>query len=366
MPKKNVKEITVLVTGVGGGGHGEQVVKALRLAKRPYTIVGCDMRPYSSGFADVDIAYQVPGAGDKDYTDILLKICEKHNIKAVFHGSEAEMMAFDQAREQFRAKDIYLPINPTHVLKICQNKVSTSRFLREHGFSVPEFREVITREDLEGFEHLPAVLKPSLRGGGSKNVFIAQTREELHQFASYLLSMSSRVIVQAYVGNPDQEYTVGVLFGADGTLLNSIAVHRFMWTAMSISVRVPNQTRRVDLGETLVISSGISQGKVGRFPMITSECEKIASTLGPTAPINIQCRYVDGKVVVFEINPRFSGTTSLRAIADYNEPDTLIRRDVLGEHVEPHFNYEECVIMRGLSETKLANNSAANGRDFLK
>ena len=34
---------------------------------------------------------------------------------------------------------------------------------------------------------------------------------------------------------------------------------------------------------------------------------------------------------MFEINPRFSGTTSLRAMVGYNEPDVLIRHHVLGE-----------------------------------
>ena len=57
--------------------------------------------------------------------------------------------------------------------------------------------------------------------------------------------------------------------------------------------------------------------------------------------------------MVFEINPRFSGTTSLRAMAGYNEPDVLIRRHVLNEAIEPHFAYRSGVILRGLSETML-------------
>ena len=40
-------------------------------------------------------------------------------------------------------------------------------------------------------------------------------------------------------------------------------------------------------------------------------------------------------------------------MAGYNEPDVLIRRDVLGERIEPHFSYDSCVIMRGLQETRL-------------
>jgi len=72
--------------------------------------------------------------------------------------------------------------------------------------------------------------------------------------------------------------------------------------------------------------------------------------MGCRGSVNVQCRFVDGKVYVFEINPRFSGTTSLRAMVGYNEPDTLIRRHLLGEDIAPHFEYKTGFIMRGLKE----------------
>ena len=67
--------------------------------------------------------------------------------------------------------------------------------------------------------------------------------------------------------------------------------------------------------------------------------------------MNIQCRLVGDKVYVFEINPRFSGTTSLRAMVGYNEPDLLVRKHILGEEIEKHFTYREGVILRSLKET---------------
>ena len=76
--------------------------------------------------------------------------------------------------------------------------------------------------------------------------------------------------------------------------------------------------------------------------------------LQPRAPINIQCRFVAGEVIPFEINPRFSGTTSLRALAGYNEPDVLVRRDVLGEQIETYFRYRDVLILRGLKENVIS------------
>ena len=82
----------------------------------------------------------------------------------------------------------------------------------------------------------------------------------------------------------------------------------------------------------------------------SAQCEAIALALGARSAINIQLRFVDGKAVIFEINPRYSGTSSFRAIVGYNEPDVMIRKHLLGETIEPGFPYEEGVILRGLDE----------------
>jgi carbamoyl-phosphate synthase large subunit len=114
---------------------------------------------------------------------------------------------------------------------------------------------------------------------------------------------------------------------------------------------VPNRTTRQELGERLVISSGFSHGYVERCPDVTEPCESIARALGAAGAINIQCRLVNGDVHVFEINPRLSGTTSLRAMVGYNEPDVLIRRHLLGEDVPARFVYETGRIHRSLMES---------------
>ena len=236
-------------------------------------------------------------------------------------------------------------------MEICQDKARLAGFLSGHGFAVPRFREVRHIADIGGFDVFPVIVKPSLGGGGSANVLIAQSRAELEAFCAYLLTLYPRVLVQEYVGTPESEFTVGVLFGRDGTLINSIGIRRIIANALSLRTRVPNRSDRTELGPALVVSSGISQGEIGRWPEVTAQCERIAAALRPQAPVNIQCRLVDGVAIPFEINPRFSGTTSLRALAGYNEPDVLIRRDVMGETIEDHFAYREITVMRGLQET---------------
>jgi len=345
-----LKPISILVTGLSGGAYGEQILKALRMAKTDYKVVGGDMSQFSKGLLEVDYAYILPPAGDPAYVQTLLKICDKHGVSAVFYGSEPELKAMSAARDEFQGHGLFLPINPAPVIDVCMDKVKTCDFLETNHFNVPAYRRVTSAKDLDEFGKLPAVLKPSIGGGGSGNVFLAQTLHELLNFGQYLLSLYPEFIVQEYMGTPDSEFTVGILVSMDGELLNSIAVKRNILTGLSNRMKVPNCTDRAVLGPLLALSNGISQGEIGRFPEVTEPCERIAMSLRCRGVLNIQCRVVDGQVYAFEINPRFSGTTSLRAMVGYNEPDVLIRKHLLGEHITPHFPYKSGVITRGLSE----------------
>jgi carbamoyl-phosphate synthase large subunit len=347
---KTTTPIPVMVTGVGGGGHGEQILKALRMAETPYEIVGGDMSPYSIGLLEVDHPYLLPPAKDPRYIEALLKVCRKHGVKALFHGSELELKAMSANRQAIRDAGIFLPVNPAAVIELCMNKIRTAETLTEKGFKVPPFRRVTKVEHAETFPHLPAVMKPSLGGGGSVHIYLVQDREALGPCARQQLAIFNDFIIQAYVGTPDQEYTVGVLTDMEGNLINSIGVRRYIMSSLGSLIKVANRTGRAELGPMLGISSGISQGEIGRFPHVTQACERLAVALGARGPINIQCRFVDGEPYVFEINPRFSGTTSLRAMVGYNEPDLLVRKYVLGEEIRPRFPYREGVIMRGLVE----------------
>ncbi len=353
---KKSDRIPVLVTGVGGGGHGAQILKALRLAQTNYEIVGTDISPNSTGLKLVDHAYLVPPANDDSYIGSLLELCRRHDVVAAFHGSEPELRVLSRNRECFSTENILLPINPARTIELCMDKLKTSQFLLEAGFPVPRFALLQTRADIESFDCFPVVIKPHIGGGGSSNVYIAQNPQQLAAITDYLSVYTDSFYAQEYVGTPDTEFTVGVLCDFDdGEVINSIAVHRNVRSALSSLVRVKNVSGRAELGTELIISSGISQGAIGKFPEVTETCEKIAREIGARGAVNIQCRSVDSQVFTFEINPRFSGTTSLRAMVGYNEPDILIRKHLFGEVPQRGFAFSSGHIARGLSETLIDN-----------
>ena len=349
----NEKGHRVLVTGLGGGGHGEQVLKALRLSAVPFDIIGADRSELCANKPRVSSFHLLPPANHPNYLNALKTLICEQQPTMVIHGSEPEMRIMSQYRDEIEALGTYLPVNNHALLTLCMDKAATFEKLAAVGFDVPAFARLTNKDDLKHWDLFPVVIKPSVGGGGSANTFIAQTPGELAFFGTHCLSLAPEVVLQEYVGTADQEYTAGVLFDRAGKLLNSIVVHRVINSALTTRLRVPNITNRTTLGAELVISSGVSQGQVGKFPPIAEQCEAIAKALKPDAPINLQFRWVDNEVKLFEINPRFSGTTSLRALCGYNEPETLFRVDVLGEAPPKPYRYQEAMILRALDEFKI-------------
>ncbi len=351
MPKTSI-----LVTAIGGGGHGEQILKALKLSDNSdYYIIGADAQPDCPQFSMTDENIQLPLASDPAYLDVLFSFCDKYDVKALFHGCEPELKIFSDNRNEIQERGIFLPINPKPVIDLCMNKEKTNKKLEELGLTPPRYARITSKDELQDIDWYPVVVKPSIGGGGSANVYIAQDKNELLSLMDYLgiQRVAGSYVIQEYVGTPDDEYTVGVLFDMDGNYINSIAVHRYLSGQLNIRASVPNRTNRERLGSNLVISSGVSHGYVGRFNNVTEQCVEIAKKIGACGAINIQCRFVDGQVKVFEINPRFSGTTSLRAMMGYNEPDVLLRKHLFGEEFGTAFSYDEGAVLRGLVEYKV-------------
>jgi carbamoyl-phosphate synthase large subunit len=349
-----MNRVSVLVSAIGGGGHGEQILKALRLAgPERYMIIGGDASEACPQFSLVDVPVILPRANDPLYIEALLGICRRYDVRAVFHGCEPDLIAMARARDEFERLGILVPINPDSVLRTCMDKSETARFLSENGFKTPRSAAWHIDSPLPNLDIFPLVIKPSVGSGGSQNVFIVQSKSEVSTLSEYLKKSGSEWIIQEYVGTHKDEYTIGVLFDLDGDYVNSIATHRLLTSSLNIKAAVRNTTGRAELGEWLIVSSGVSQGYVGHFPDITAPCVRIARALGARGAINVQARQYKGELYVFEINPRFSGTTSLRAMMGFNEPDLLVRQHVFGEKPQRDFPYREGCIIRTLLENIL-------------
>jgi len=341
------KPIRVLIAGVGGGSHGLEILKALRHSEIPYYICGCDMSKYNLGFCKSDTTYTLPPASDPLYIEKILLICKNEKIDILFHGSEPDLKAISENRDILQEQGIFLPINDARIIKLCLNKKETFRYLEKCGITIPKTISIETEDVVNSINFFPSVIKPYLGGGGSNNTFIAQDADELKFFSNYIFKYGGKPLVQEYVGSYENEYTVGVLSGQDQEIISVIGIKRFIMSGLSNRIKV-RSLRNKD--KVLAISSGISQGEIVNDENLNQQCIEIAEKLGSTGPINIQCRYVDGVVYPFEINPRFSGTTYIRALGGVNEPDLFIRKYFLNEQIPSMPQPKTCMVLRGLEE----------------
>lgn len=350
--------LTVLVTAAGGGGVGEQILKALSHSTLALYVIAADCDEPVPTFSANTTAI-LPPASAADYMSELLSLCKRKRIRVVFPGSEAELRVLSAHAGQLQEHGIFFPAAPSSLIELCLDKCALFAELAAKGFAVPAFNRIRSRDELlvllNSQPVWPMVCKPdgkSSGSGGSVDVFIAQNREEGDFFGTWLLREHGAFMMQEYVGTPDQEFTLGVLHDMAGELIGSIALKRDLRPALSRRLRVRNRTDRKELGEWLAISSGVSQGCFDEWPEPRRQAEAMAHALGACGPLNFQGRLVGDHFFLFEINPRFSGTTSLRAMAGFNEPELLIRRHVLHEDPAPT-SYQHCTIRRGLEERPL-------------
>ena len=151
----------------------------------------------------------------------------------------------------------------------------------------------------------PYIVKDRL-GGGSQGLGIARTQRQL----DWLVETIPNAVVQEYLYPDDEEYTVGVFISTSGKAVASIVMKRQLGLGMTSKAQV------------LVDST------------LGSCCERVMETMGALGPANVQLRLTPRGPVVFEINPRFSSTTSARAHYGYNEPEMCIRHFLFQEEIK--------------------------------
>jgi len=349
--------INVLVTAVGGNGNGSQIQKALEMAENSvpgrYRIFGTDRRPLMDGTAHDGRFTDLPDARSSGYLTRLLETCSHWRINVLFPGSDAELFVCAEQLESFIDIGVCVPIQRRELIELCRNKVRIQDYMLHLGISVPRSYSGDTPYELRELDHYPYILKPAEGGGGSRGVYIAQDYDSICHLFGYLKlnPNESDYILQEYIGKPNSEFSVGILHDTDGRYIGGVALNRDLSTNLNVVLRENSTTNRKDLGEELIVSSGVSQGQIGGHPEVVEQCRNIAEQLRSRGPLNIQCRMVDNVAVVFEINPRLSGSTSLRSLAGFNEPDLLIRRIYQGETLAHLQDIASVYIGRKIIET---------------
>lgn len=319
--------ITILITGVGGP-LGQALIKSARQSALPLRLLGTDRTELSVGLAWVDKGFVIPSCTQPAaYLEALHKIGAAERPHLILPGSDSELeLLASQAQEFRQACGTTVVASPPEVLRASMDKWETFLFLEKAGLNCPqsarlEEAEATTR--LVGALGFPLIAKPC-RGAGSRNVFKVWSWKEIE----YIRSLSGAMVLQEYLQPDDEEYTVAVYTCRDGRQVGSISFRR-----------------ELAAGNTY-------RAWVAQNPVVQREAEAVVAALRPTGPCNVQLRLTARGPVTFEINPRFSGTTAMRAHFGYNEVEMAVRDLALNEAV-PIPTITEGIALRFWDETYL-------------
>ncbi|MEW6604668.1 MAG: ATP-grasp domain-containing protein [Thermoproteota archaeon] len=313
---------SVLVTAAGSI-VAQGIIKSLKLAGR-YTVIAADMSPLATGLYRCDKGVLVPPVSSTDYVENIVKVCNDNAVKAIFCGSDDELLILAGAKKEIEIRTgAKLLTGSADALAIARDKWATYEFCKIEGLpcapsSLTEGREEFAKEF--GF---PLVVKPR-EGYGSLHLCIANNREEMDAAISAIEKAGWRPLLQKYIAG--DEFTTGVTIDRNC---------RYAMSSISIKKTIKH-------GQTY-------KAFVDDYRNIRKSAEEVALKLGASGPVNVQARLEGDFPVIFEINPRFSATCPMRATAGVNEPDIVFRNVVLGEEVKVD-SYKRLVCMRYWNE----------------
>jgi carbamoyl-phosphate synthase large subunit len=273
-----LKALRILVTGVASDiGFG--IGKILRENYPNSFLLGVDIDSNNQSLVGFDHFKKIDHADSDEYKKNLIHLVKSMEIDIIIPTSEAEINVFWKKKlvNIFERNNVDVLILSHKIVDISLDKFKTYEFLKNNKLEYPN---TYLASDFKKQECFPMIFK--LRSGqGSKGLRV------LYSFSDLKTSeMNDTNIIQELLSDNDNEYTCCVF--SDGKTYRSI-----------------NIKRQLKDGDTC-------SGEVVESEKIDSYIVKISKLLKLKGSINIQLRVTNRGPVLFEINPRFSGTVGFR------------------------------------------------------
>ena len=292
----------ILITGAGSL-IGQGVIKTIKKIKKKYYLVGTDYFKDSIGFYWVNKSYILPDLLKKKnigkWKKKFLKILEKEKIDLVIPGLDFELehlLEINNILEKYKSR-CKIIISNKKTLNTFQDKWLTVQYLKKNNFPFPKTALASDSKKFLKENKFPLIVKPRI-GSTSKNVYLVKNHVELKR----AIDRCKKPIIQEYMYYKNNEYTCGTLM-RNNKILSCISLKRKLKNGNTIKATLENN----------IVSKSINKFLIN-----------ITSKINPDGPLNFQLCFKNNKPYIFEINPRFSGTTPLREIFGLNEIEIYI------------------------------------------
>ena len=290
--------INILITAVGSE-LAFAVIKAVKLMKKPYELIGCDIYKEVVGKYWCDNFYTVPLAREEEkYIDSLKDIVRENEVNIIIPTADVEFFILSKYKEIFKKEfNCNILINDYKEMEIFNDKWLSYQWYIQKKIPTPL---TILADDLNALRHVldkaayPMFLKPRT-GGGSRSTYIINSFEDIIKYQPVV----PKPIIQEYLSPEAGEYTAGT------------------YRTRQNNVLVIVMKRTLKFGMT-------NKAEVICDPDLTDICKTVILKTNLTGSNNIQFRINNEGPKIIEINPRFSGTTGIRANFGFNDVEMWI------------------------------------------
>jgi nucleoside-diphosphate-sugar epimerase/carbamoylphosphate synthase large subunit len=312
-----MKSYTIGISCIGSG-VGESVINSCRLSGLPLRTIGLGTNAFAYGAYACDAFDYTPTIYAPDFVDKLIERCIEHQIDFLIPGRDDEAHIYAQSREKFSAAGIKILAAGEELIALCRDK---ERMSRELNPVVDIFVKCYQKESLpniieSGEAKFPLIAKPR-SGFASMGVEIIRSKEDLgkvtddHIVQELAMPLPTDPNYEFYIKqiaqnkNPQvSEISIQVVLSEEGELLGKMASFNKLNNGVPIEIVPYDDDRIWEAVERLL-------------PVLKDK--------GLVGPLNIQGRITNKGLKIFEMNPRFTGITGLRALMGFNEVEACIR-----------------------------------------
>ena len=271
--------MNILITSVGTRNKIVQYFK--NEVGNSGKIIATDMSELAPAIYEADKFYIVPAMSDPKYLDIILDICKKEKVDALFTLIDPEISLIAKNKTRFLDIGTIPLVSEYEQVELAFDKYKMFCYLKENGFKTA--RSYVDKNEFytdlnEGKINFPVFVKP-VKGSASINISKVKSKKEI----DLLFDLYDNLIIQ--------EFLNGQEIGAD------VYIDPISKKVVSIFTKEKIKMRA---GET---DKARSFKDKELFELISRLIEKI----GYQYMIDMDIFKIDNDYYISEINPRFGG-----------------------------------------------------------
>jgi carbamoyl-phosphate synthase large subunit len=168
----NPNQISIILTCVGSPMAWNMINAFNDAESLNIRVVGVDMNPDAIGKNYLKSFYTVPSGINSEYSDVIMDICIKEDIKIVVPGSDEEAFNLSKNKKEFDEQGIICTVPNEELIGPMSDKALMYELLGNFGITTPDFCRVLSFDDIEsaavrlGYPKNPFILKLSSNRGG--------------------------------------------------------------------------------------------------------------------------------------------------------------------------------------------------------